>query len=152
MFVPIKRVNKDYELPKYQTNGSVGFDFITREKVTILAGEIALIPANNVIQVPAGYMLMVALRSSAPRKWGIMMPQGVGIIDQDYCGPEDEIKIQVLNFNFKSTSVTIPAGTRLAQGVFYKVGVVDHWKECDDEDLENLSRFHKSRGGFGSTG
>ena len=67
MFVPIKRVNKDYELPKYQTNGSVGFDFITREKVTILAGEIALIPANNVIQVPAGYMLMVALRSSAPQ-------------------------------------------------------------------------------------
>ena len=80
------------------------------------------------------------------------MPQGVGIIDQDYCGPEDEIKIQVLNFNFKSTCVTIPAGTRLAQGVFYKVGVVDCWKECDDEDLENLSRFHKSRGGFGSTG
>ena len=150
MFVPIKRVNKDYELPKYQTNGSVGFDFITREEATILPGEIALIPANNVIQVPTGYMLMVALRSSAPRKWGVTMPQGVGIVDQDYCGPEDEIKIQVLNF--KSNYVTIPAGTRLAQGVFYKVGVVDCWKECDDEDLENLSRFHKSRGGFGSTG
>ena len=147
MFVPIKRVNKDYELPSYQTNGSVGFDFITREKVIIQAGEIASIPANNVIQVPAGYMLMVALRSSAPRKWGVMMPQGVGIIDQDYCGPEDEIKIQVLNF--KSNYVTIPAGTRLAQGVFYKVGIVNCWNECNDEDL---NKFQRSRGGFGSTG
>ena len=71
------------------------------------------------------------------------MPQGVGIVDQDYCGPEDEIKIQVLNF--KSNYVTIPAGTRLAQGVFYKVGIVNCWNECDDKDL-------KSRGGFGSTG
>ena len=88
-------------------------------------------------------MLMVALRSSAPRKWGVTIPQGVGIVDQDYCGPEDEIMLQVLNF--KDKAVRIPEGTRLAQGVFIKVGIAD-FQECSD-DL-----FGTSRGGFGSTG
>lgn len=143
MFVQIKRKDKEYDVPKYQTPGSVGFDFTTREDATIWPNEIVLIPANATVRTPKGYMLMVALRSSAPRKWGVTIPQGVGIVDQDYCGPEDEIMLQVLNFRDKP--VMIPKGTRLAQGVFIKVGIAD-FQECSDH------LYDKSRGGFGSTG
>ena len=144
MEVEIKRFTKEHILPRYESNGAVGFDFWTRKDTHINPGEIALIPANAVIKVPKGYMLMIALRSSTPRKWGVMIPQGVGIVDQDYCGPEDEIKIQVLNFT--KEQVYIPEGVRIAQGVFVKVGIVNEWKEVTDEELG------KTRGGFGSTG
>ena len=75
MFVQIKRKDKEYDVPKYQTPGSVGFDFTTREDATIWPNEIVLIPANATVRTPKGYMLMVALRSSAPRKWGVTIPQ-----------------------------------------------------------------------------
>ena len=148
MEIPIKRTKNepayllDHPLPSYQTNGSVGFDFWGIKDVHIEPGEIALIPTNITIKVPKGYMLMVALRSSTPRKWGLIMPQGVGIVDQDYCGPDDEIKIQVLNF--RSEAIIVPEGTRIAQGVLMKVGIIDSWVDLKEEQ--------ESRGGFGSTG
>ena len=149
MEVQIKRTKEepkylmDHPLPSYQTNGSVGFDFWGVQDVHIEPGEIALIPTNLTIKVPDGYTLMVTLRSSTPRKWGVIMPQGVGIVDQDYCGPDDEIMIQVLNF--RSEAIIIPEGTRIAQGVLVKVGIINHWVQLSEDDTE-------SRGGFGSTG
>ena len=144
MQVNISRIDKGLELPKYETAGSIGFDFLTRVETTLRSGEIKLIPANVVVEVPQGYMLMVALRSSTPRKWGLMIPQGVGIVDQDYCGPEDEIHLQV--FNFRKEAATIPRGTRIAQGVFIKADQVTSFVERD------LDTLKESRGGFGSTG
>ena len=98
MKVRIKRLDKDLPLPMYETGGSVGFDLLCRESVTIEPQTVALIPANVIIETPPGYMLMVTLRSSTPRKLGLLIPHGVGIIDQDYCGEGDEIQIQIYNF------------------------------------------------------
>ena len=144
MQIKITRIDKTLELPKHETSGSVGFDFLTREDATIDPGEIQLIPANVIIEVPPGYMLMVALRSSTPRKFGLMIPQGVGIVDQDYCGPDDEIKLQV--FNFRDEPIHVPRGSRIAQGVLIRVESVGHFWEQERETLG------ESRGGFGSTG
>ena len=49
------------------------------------------------IAVPNGYFLGIFARSSTPLKRGLMVANGVGVVDADYCGPEDEIKVQVLN-------------------------------------------------------
>ena len=144
MRIKITRIDKSIELPKHETAGSVGFDFLTRIAARIEPGEIQLIPANVIVEVPPGYMLMIALRSSTPRKYGLTIPQGIGIVDQDYCGPEDEIKLQVLNFRDKA--VDIPKGSRIAQGVFVRSPQVGDFWEVDREDLG------ESRGGFGSTG
>ena len=57
--------------------------------------QIELIPTNLIIETPKNYMLMLASRSSTPIKLGLRVSNGIGIIDQDYCGPEDEIKLQV---------------------------------------------------------
>ena len=84
---------------------------------------------------------MVTLRSSTPRKRGLLIPHGVGVIDQDYCGEDDEIKIQV--YNYSSTPVTVERGDRIAQGIFVRVDTAQ-WSEVDRIDSE-------TRGGFGST-
>ena len=142
MKVRIIRVDKNLPLPVYETEGSVGFDILAREDVSIEPGGIMLIPANIIVEVPKGYMLVVASRSSTPRKKGLTPPHGFGIIDHDYCGPEDEVKIQV--YNFSGESVGIKRGEKIAQGVFVRVDKFE-WEEVD-------AIRDDSRGGFGSTG
>lgn len=142
MKVKIKRIDKSIPLPVYETDGAVGFDISAREDFAIQPGEIVLVPSNLIVEVPKGYMLIVASRSSTPRKKGVMQPHGFGIIDHDYCGPEDEIKIQV--YNFTDSTVEIKKGDKIAQGVFVRIDKFD-WEETDEMRTE-------SRGGFGSTG
>lgn len=142
MKVNIKRIDKSLPLPQYETDGSVGFDLLAREDVTIQPKGIELIPGNVIVEVPAGYALVLASRSSTPRKHGLLKPHGIGVIDQDYCGPEDEVKIQM--FNFLDAPVTIQKGTKIAQGLFVRVDRAD-FTEVDEIDRE-------TRGGFGSTG
>ena len=137
----IKLIDKDLPLPEYETNGSVGFDLLCRESVVIRPKEIALIPANIVVEVRLGWMLMITLRSSTPRKYGLIMPHGVGIIDNDYCGEDDEVMIQVYNFTEENTGVS--RGDKIAQGILVHVGFA-HWYQVDQMEEE-------SRGGFGST-
>ena len=141
MEIKIKRIDKTLPLPKYETAGSVGFDLICRESAEISPNSIVLIPANVIVETPPGYMLMVCLRSSTPRKLGLMMPQGVGIVDNDYCGEEDELKIQV--YNFTDEVVHVEKGSRIAQGIFVRVDTAE-WNEVEQMTTP-------SRGGFGST-
>lgn len=141
MKVKIKRLDSSLPLPVYETEGSVGFDICARETIEITNGCIELIPANIIVEVPKGYMLVVASRSSTPKKKGLTPPHGFGVIDQDYCGPEDEIKIQV--YNFSGENVSIERGEKIAQGVFVRVDRFE-WEEVNILDGAN-------RGGFGST-
>lgn len=142
MKVKIKRIDKNLPLPVYETGGSVGFDILAREDTLVEAKSIALVPGNIIVEVPTSYMLIIASRSSTPHKKGLTPPHGFGIIDHDYCGPADEIKIQV--YNFKDEPVTVLRGEKIAQGVFVHIDKFD-WEEVDEIRAE-------SRGGFGSTG
>lgn len=139
--VKIQRIDADLPLPCYETEGSVGFDILAREATVVEPRGLALVPGNIIVEVPEGYMLTIAARSSTPKKKGLLTPHGIGIIDHDYCGPEDEIKIQV--YNFTDEAVTVQRGDKLAQGVFVRVDKFA-WKEVDKME-------RASRGGFGST-
>lgn len=141
MKVKIQRIDKNLPLPKYETEGSVGFDFLAREDTEIPAKTVSLIPGNVIVEVPQTYMLLISLRSSTPRKKGLLMPHGIGVIDHDYCGPEDEIKIQV--YNFTNQPVTVKRGEKIAQGIFV------HIDKFDWEEVQKIRE--NSRGGFGST-
>ncbi len=142
MKVSIKRIDKELPLPMYESTGAVGFDFVAREETIISAKSLGLIPGNVVIEVPVGYMLVVAARSSAPKKKGLLTPHGIGIIDHDYCGPNDEIKVQV--YNFRDEPVIVARGEKIAQGVFVRID------KFEFSEVEEMQR--ESRGGFGSTG
>jgi len=140
--IQIKKLDPSIQIPEYQTQGSVGFDLAASQDVTINPGEIQLIPTGLVVKVPVGLMLMLVSRSSTPRKKGLTKPHSIGIIDQDYCGETDELKIQV--YNFTNQPVKIQKGDRIAQGIFVPV-VKAQFVEVDSHNQE-------SRGGFGSTG
>lgn len=142
MRVKIKRIDQSLPLPIYETAGSVGFDLIAREDIQVASGKIAMIPANVIVEVPVGYMLLVASRSSTPVKKGLAPPHGIGIIDHDYCGPSDEIRVLV--HNFSGVEVVVRRGEKIAQGVFVRVDKFE-WEEVGE--MEGASR-----GGFGSTG
>jgi len=142
MQVSIARIDTTLELPRYESAGAVGFDFITREDTTIAPGQIGLVPGNVIVQVPEGYALLILPRSSLPRKKALVCPHSLGVIDQDYHGPKDEIFVQVQNVSTKP--VTVERGERIAQGLFVKVEQAQ-WNEVDDHGAE-------TRGGFGSTG
>ncbi len=139
--VTIKRIDTGLPLPTYATEGSVGFDLLCREDTEIAPRTIELIPGNVIVRIPQGYMLLLSMRSSTPRRKGLLIPNGVGIIDQDYCGEGDELKVQV--FNFREEAVTVKRGERIAQGIFVPVLRVS-WNEVDE--------MGEGRGGFGSTG
>lgn len=140
--VKIKRIDKELPLPKYETGGSVFFDLRAREKVIVPPREIRLIPLNIVVETPPGYMLVVSPRSSTPLKKGLMIPQGIGVVDQDYCGEEDEVALPLYNFTEKE--VIVEKGDRIIQAGFVRVDKAE-WIEV--EKMERLTR-----GGFGSTG
>lgn len=142
MKVHIKRIDARLPLPVYETGGSVGFDIMARENCRIKPRSLAFVPSNLIVEVPAGYMLTIAARSSAPSKKGLMTPHGIGIIDHDYCGSEDEIKVQV--YNFTNKAVIVHRGEKIAQGIFVKIGKAV-WREI-------AAARKKTRGGFGSTG
>lgn len=139
--VAIKRIDRGLPLPVYATAGSVGFDLLCRETVEVLPRQIELIPGNVIVRIPVGYFLLLTLRSSTPRRKSLLIPNGVGIIDQDYAGEGDELRVQVLNFG--DEAVEVKRGERIAQGLFVPVVRVQ-WDE--------IEAVGQGRGGFGSTG
>jgi dUTP pyrophosphatase len=139
--VHITRIHPDARLPRYETGDAAAFDLASVEEVIIEPGRVALVPTGLVIQVPVRMFLGVFARSSTPVKRGLMVANGVGIIDPDYCGPEDEVKVALVNFTL--APVTVRTGDRVAQGIFLSAPRV-HWVESPPRD--------RSRGGFGATG
>ena len=129
-------------LPSYQTAGAAGFDLAASAEVTIAPGAIVLIPTGLVVEVPQGHFLGIVARSSTPLKKGLIVANGVGVLDSDYCGPTDELKIQVMNVTQRE--VTVLNGDRIAQGI------VMPYVRVEIEDGTGATAA--SRGGFGSTG
>jgi dUTP pyrophosphatase len=142
MKIKIKRIDKSLPLPEYKTRGAVGFDLLAREETIIKPFEVALVPLNVVVKVPNGYGLFLFSRSSVPGKKGIIVANGVGVIDQDYSGEEDELKLAALNITKKK--VIVEKSERICQGIFLKLTV--------GKFSEVKKMASKSRGGFGTTG
>ncbi len=142
MRVRIRRLDSTIPLPGYGTDRAAGFDLAAAHDTTIAPGAIALVRTGLVIEVPDGHFLGIFARSSTPLKRGLVVPNGVGVVDPDYAGPTDEILIQVLNIT--SADVHVRRGDRLAQGIVLPAPRVE-WDEHE-------TAAGSSRGGFGSTG
>jgi dUTP pyrophosphatase len=142
MNVRIRRIRADVPLPRYESDDAAAFDLAAAEERTVPPGGVALVPTGLIVEVPRGMFLGIFARSSTPLKKGLMVANGVGVVDPDYCGPDDEIKIAVMNFT--AAAVTVQRGDRIAQGMFLAVPRVS-WEEA--AELRDASR-----GGFGATG
>jgi dUTP pyrophosphatase len=140
--VRIRRLHAHVSLPEYATADSAAFDLAASEDIVIAPAEVSLVPTGLIIEVPKGMFLGVFARSSTPIRRGLMVANGVGVVDADYCGPADEVKIPVVNFT--DAPVQISAGDRIAQGILLPAPQVE-WEEVTELRTQ-------SRGGFGSTG
>jgi len=129
-------------LPGYGTSEAAGFDLASAHDVLVQPRQIVLVRTGLVIEVPTGYFLAIFARSSTPLKRGLMVANGVGVIDPDYSGPHDEVMIQVMNVT--DSDVTISRGDRLAQGIVLPAPRVT-WEEVSE--IREVTR-----GGFGATG
>lgn len=141
MKIKIKRFDKDLPLPIYKTPGSVALDCVAREQTVIAPKELAYIPLNVAIKPPEGHFILMAPRSSLHTR-GLMLPNSVGVFDEDFSGNEDEYKAAVYNFTDKP--VIIERGERVTQLIVLPY-VRAEWEEVDLMDTP-------TRGGFGSTG
>lgn len=142
MDIKIKRVDKSLPLPEYKTPGAIAFDMYSREEMKIVPKSLALLPSNFIIKTPENYGLILSARSSLAKKKGLMLANGVGTIDRDYCGENDEILLSV--YNFTDQEVLVEKGERIAQGMFM---LIDNGNFVEVEQMEA-----NDRGGFGSTG
>jgi dUTP diphosphatase len=142
MRLKIKRLDHAVGLPAPATAGAAGFDLAAAVDVEVPPRSIRLVGTGLVIGVPDGHFLGIFARSSTPLKKGLMVANGVGVIDADYCGPADEIKIQVLNIT--DAAVVVKRGDRLAQGMVLPSPRIE-WQVVDEMEAP-------TRGGFGSTG
>ena len=142
--VLIKKLNNNsFDLPKYQTEGSVGMDlsaFIEND-ILIKPNERELIPTGIALSLPKNIEGQVRPRSGLSLKYGITVLNSPGTIDSDYRG-----EIKVILINHGNEDFLIKNNDRIAQLVFNEVVKVS-FKEV--KDLDQTSRDQK---GFGSTG
>lgn len=139
--VYIKLFDKTLPLPQYKTEGAVGIDLYARVETKIAKKSIGYIPLNIALQLPANTWAMLAARSSLHKK-GLMLANGIGVGDRDYCGNDDEYMAAV--YNFTDQDVLIEKAERVAQLIIM---------ENKKVEFVQLSYFAtKNRGGFGSTG
>lgn len=130
-------------LPQRSTKKSAGYDFINPETVTIQPKEIVYVKTGVKACFPDDYVLKLYNRSSNPKKLGLVIMNGVGIIDADYYNnPDNEGEIAFAFMNIKEEPVTLEYGCKLGQGIFEKYYTVDN------EDAITTERTS----GFGSTG
>ena len=139
----IKRLSKEVPLPKYETDGSSGFDVAAfiEKNIEIKPGKSKIIPTGLAVSIPKNFEIQIRPRSGLAAKNQISVLNTPGTIDSDYRG---EIKVILINHSDKN--FTVVKGLRIAQMVLCPV-VKAKFKEVDS--LEDTKR---GSGGFGSTG
>lgn len=142
--VLIKKLNNNsFNLPKYQTEGSVGMDlsaFIEND-ILIKPNERELIPTGIAVSLPQNIEGQVRPRSGLSLKYGITVLNSPGTIDSDYRG-----EIKVILINHGNEDFLIKNNDRIAQLVFNEVVKVSF------KEVKNLDHTSRDQKGFGSTG
>ncbi len=116
-------------------------DLRAAETVVMKAGEYRMIPLGVAMELPSGYEALVAPRSSTFRKYGILLANSVGIIDEAYKGENDEWHF--LAYATKDTKIR--KNERICQ-----FRIIQHQPLIHLQEVESLG--NADRGGIGSTG
>ncbi|MBT3249468.1 MAG: dUTP diphosphatase [Candidatus Pacebacteria bacterium] len=141
MKLKIKRFDETLPLPEYKTDKAAALDLYARVDVAISPGKIGYVPLNIALELPENYWALLAARSSLHKR-GLMMANGIGVGDEDYCGDNDEYRAVL--FNFTDQEVTVKKGERIVQLIILSR------EKVEVEGVIELN--NNDRGGFGSTG
>ena len=116
-------------------------DLRSAERVDMNAGQFRIISLGISMKLPEGYEAHMLPRSSTFKKWGILMTNSMGIIDESYCGERDIWGFPALAMR----STTIFKGDRICQ-----FRIVKKMPEVKFTEVDHMEG--NDRGGFGSTG
>ena len=116
-------------------------DLRAAENIELKTGDFRLIPLGVAIQLPAGYEAHIVPRSSTFKNYGIIQTNSIGIIDESYCGDNDQWMMPV----YATRDVVINKNNRICQ-----FRIMKKMPEVEVETVEHLG--NSNRGGFGSTG
>lgn len=122
---------------------SVGdwIDLRAAEDVSMVVGDFKLIPLGIAMQLPEGYEAHVVPRSSTYKKWKIIQANHMGVIDESYCGDNDQWMFPAIALE----NTIIHKGDRICQ-----FRIMEHQPELRFVEVSKLG--NEDRGGFGSTG
>lgn len=129
------------KIEKIGGNKSDWIDLRCAKQIYMEAGEFKLIPLGVSIQVPEGYEAIVAPRSSTFKNRGILMSNSIGVIDETYCGDDDQWHFPA----YATKDVCIPKNERICQ-----FRIIEHQPDLEIEEVDHLG--NPNRGGIGSTG
>ena len=116
-------------------------DLRAAEDVMLYRNEFTLIPLGVAMELPAGYEALVVPRSSTFKKYGILMANSVGIIDESYKGDNDEWHFPAV----ANRDTFIRKNERICQ-----FRIIQHQPLIQLKEVEHLG--NEDRGGIGSTG
>ena len=147
----------DIDMPEKYESGDF-IDLRCAEDTWMAHGEYKIIPLGFAAELPRGYEALVVPRSSTFSKYGIIMANSIGIIDESYCGENDIWGFPALclakyspcteverSLELPIDKTFIPKGARIAQ-----FRILYHMQELEIKVVDHLEG--KSRGGFGSSG
>ena len=132
--------NKVKEL-EYIDGKSDWIDLQAACDITMKAGEHKLIPLGIAMQLPVGYEAHMVPRSSTFKNFGIIQTNHMGVIDESYCGDNDQWYFSA----YAIRDTEIHAGDRICQ-----FRIMEHQPTLSFTKVDHLC--HRDRGGFGSTG
>lgn len=109
--------------------------------IKLNSGDFALIPLGIGMKLPEGYEAIIAPRSSTFKNYGLIVANSIGIIDESYCGDNDQWHLPV----YATRDTEVAFGERICQFRLF-----EHQPELNIAEVDHLDSV--SRGGFGSTG
>ena len=139
--IKIKYFTDKIEKLAYIDGKSDWVDLRSAEDVTLKKGEFKLIPLGIAMELPKGYEAHVVPRSSTYKNFGVIQTNHMGVIDETYCGDNDQWFMPVLAMR----DTKIHVNDRICQ-----FRIMEHQPELVFEETEILG--HADRGGHGSTG
>lgn len=130
----------DYN-PPTQAHPHEWVDLRAAEDVTMFTGDFRMISLGICIELPPGYEALVLPRSSTYKNFGILLVNGMGVIDAEYCGDNDVWHFPALAMR----NTIIHKGDRICQ-----FRIIEQQPDINFDVVEHLG--NKDRNGLGSTG
>ena len=139
--IKIKYFTDKIEKLRYIDGKSDWIDLRAAEDITLKAGKFKLIPLGVAMELPKGYEAHVVPRSSTFKNFGVLQTNSMGVIDETYCGDNDQWFFPALAMR----DTQIKVNDRICQ-----FRIMKHQPQIDFEETERLK--NSDRGGHGSTG
>ena len=138
--IRIKYFSDKIEKLCYIGGKSDWIDLRSAEDVVLKKGDFKLIKLGIGMQLPRGYEAHIVPRSSTYKNFGVIQANHCGIVDESYCGDNDEWMFPALAMR----DTKIHVGDRICQ-----FRIMEHQPEIVFEEVEKLA--DTDRGGFGRT-